>query len=205
MEETTTTMTTVSTQAAFLAPITTTTQVTADVSDSCENGGGDSWTWWENEQFVGITHHIPEFAYSIDRYCTDPSSGLGDMCWRLGGDQSSAEAVEFRTTILPAFCNRNPMEMIAFGHPDHQPCGQCSQLRVRRRDGKYNCITVMATDHPTDTNTSPELSTSGKNHLDQNTVEGVTCPHANGGVDNGNECHQDDRLSFEYRSVSCTV
>jgi len=119
------------------------------------------------------------------------------MCWRLADDQT------FTQVTLPSFCARKDEAdvVIAFGHPDHQQCGECSELRVLRRDGKYNKIIVMTTDHPADTNTSPELSTSGKEWLDRDTVNGVTCPL--GGGPASEDCKLDDRLRFEYRKVDC--
>jgi len=64
-------------------------------------------------------------------------------------------------------------------------------------------VTVMTTDVPGDANTSPELSDSGKVHLDQDTVNGVTCP--DGGGPPENDCTKDDRLVFEYRKVPCVL
>jgi hypothetical protein len=157
-----------------------------------DSAGEGEWTWWPVDVgSSGITYHGP--AYSIERYC---SSGepIGDMCWALAQDQ------HFTHNILPAFCARTDVK-IAFGHPDVQKCGECSELRVKRRDGGYNYVTVMTTDHPETTNTSPELSDSGKMLLDQDTVNGITCPQG-GGPDSA-DCTKDDRLIFEYRKVPC--
>merc|ERR1719401_2084129 len=69
------------------------------------------------------------------------------MCWAFAQDD------DFTQNILPAFCARTDVK-IAFGHPDVQKCGECSELRVERRDGGYNYVTVMTTDHPETTNSS---------------------------------------------------
>lgn len=153
---------------------------------SDDNAG---WVLWSGS---GITFHGP--AYSVDRYCSVNAQPVGDMCWKLAND------AHFTSNVLPAFCARKDVK-IAFGHPDAQGCGECSELRVKRRDGGYNYITVMATDHPTGTNTSPELSTDGKEWLDQDTVNGVTCPQ--GGGPASADCAKSDRLIFEYRKVPC--
>lgn len=149
------------------------------------------WVLWPGN---GITWHGP--AYSVERYCGDDAQPVGDMCWRLAND------AHFNSNVLPSFCARKDVK-IAFGHPDQQGCGECSELRVKRRDGGYNYITVMTTDHPTGTNTSPELSTDGKEWLDQDTVNGVTCPL--GGGPASADCAKSDRLVFEYRKVPCVL
>jgi len=152
---------------------------------------GEGWVQWSG---AGITYHGP--AYSVDRYCAANAQPIGDMCWRLASD------THFTQNVLPAFCARTDVH-IAFGHPDSQACGECSEIRVKRRDGGYNYVTVMTTDHPAGTNTSPELSTDGKAWLDQDTVNGETCPQ--GGGPASADCALSDRLTFEYRSVPCVL
>jgi hypothetical protein len=116
------------------------------------------------------------------------------MCWKIGQDSS------FKANTLQPFCARKDIH-IAFGHPDKQNCGECSEIRVKRRDGGYNSVIVMTIDLPAATNTSPELSDSAKIWLDQDTINGQTCPE--GGGPETTDCMKGDRLSFEYRKVPC--
>jgi len=124
---------------------------------------------------------------------------MADMCWRKGQDSLFHAA----DGVMDKFCNRKDInkDQIAFGHPAMAKCGECVEIRVKRRDGQYNYVTVMTTDHPENTNTSPELSDEAKQWLDRGTANGEACPR--GGGPRSKDCQMSDRLDFEHRVVPC--
>lgn len=139
------------------------------------SGPSEGWKAWVGS---GITWHGP--AYDVDTFCRSGAT-IGNACWRLDNQPS------FKQTTLKDFCAR-PHHQIAFGHPATQACGECTEIRVKRNDGGYNSIVVMTIDVPGPGNTSPELSTAGKDHLDLDT-----------------NLQRSDRQPFEWRKVPCST
>eukprot|EP01084_Bolivina_argentea_P259589 438057_1 len=137
-----------------------------------------SWTSMGGGGMSGVTY-ASGTIYNVGTMCPS-NANQGYVCdGRNFGDKY------LNPQSLRVFCSGHlgSSRQFGFGHgvTAQQKCGQCAQIRVPRRDGSYNYMTVMMVDHFT---WSMEVGTTEIAYLVQGTNWVVG-----------------DRANFDYRIV----